>query len=278
MSKKFRFSKESRERMRQFISGERPAKGLEPVDAQGQDPVPDLPLVAESRTDIGRVRQSNQDALIDGVCLWGVADGMGGHNGGETASAGARDGLIEALDGKEPSIDALREGVETVNRRLYEQQLGDASLSGMGTTLSVLWLSDNFVYIGHGGDSRVYLLRDGTLRQMTDDHSLVAELYRLGQLTKEQAANHPMRNVITRAVGTEETVDVDITVEERKKGDLWLVCSDGLHGMVSDQQMTAVLMAKSPRSAADQLLQMALDAGGRDNVSLVVVLDREGTP
>ena len=277
MSKKFRFSKESRERMNNFAIGEQPPKPEEDhTPEQPQEPLPDLPLIVEARTDVGRVRASNQDALIEGERLWGVADGMGGHNGGETASAGARDGLIEVLEGKEPSLDALRDGIMEVNRRLYAQQMEDMSLSGMGTTLSALWLSDHFVYIGHVGDSRVYLMRDGKLKQMTDDHSLVAELFRLGQLTREQAANHPMRNVITRAVGTEPGIDVDLMVEERRSGDLWLVCSDGLHGMVPDSKIEAVLAAKAPKAAADQLLDMALKAGGRDNVSLVILLDREG--
>ena len=277
MSHKFHFSKESRDRMKAFAIGEEAAKQPAPIeDEPADEPLADLPVVAESRTDVGKVRASNQDALIEGERLWGVADGMGGHNGGEIASAGARDGLLAALAGKEPSLEALREGITEVNRQLFEQQKADPALSGMGTTLSVMWLSDHFAYIGHVGDSRVYLLRDGKLRQVTDDHSLVAELFRLGQLTREQAANHPMRNVITRAVGTEEGIDVDLIVEERRIDDLWLVCSDGLYGMISDEQIAAALVANPPRRAADKLLDMALKAGGRDNISLVILLDREG--
>ena len=283
MSKKFRFSKESRARMESFAIGEEPA-AKEPEEAlrrtpEQQEPeeqLPDVPLIVECRTDVGKVRASNQDALIEGERLFGVADGMGGHKGGETASAGARDGLIEALSGKEPSVEALREGIAEVNGRLFRQQKEDANLSGMGTTLTALWLSDHFVYIGHVGDSRAYLLRDGRMRQVTDDHSLVAELFRMGQLTREQAANHPMRNVITRAVGTEEGIETDVIVEERRKGDLWLVCSDGLYGMVADDQIEAALTAHTPKKAADLLMDMALRAGGRDNVSIVVLLDREG--
>ena len=279
MSHKFRFSKESRSRLQNFTIGEEPAEQKPeepPVEEQEPEELPDEPIIIEARTDVGKVRASNQDALIEGEMLWGVADGMGGHNGGETASAGARDGLLEVLQGKEPSLDALREGVREANGRLYRQQLEDQSLSGMGTTLTVLWMSDHFAYIGHVGDSRVYLIRDGQFRQVTEDHSLVAELYRLGQLTREQAANHPMRNVITRAVGTEEQIEVDLMIEERRKGDLWLICSDGLYGMVSDEQIEAVLSAHTPKKAADLLLEMAMQAGGRDNISLVILLDREG--
>ena len=266
--------------MKNFAIGEEtPAKQPEEPTPDVQEPeeeLPDEPIIIETRTDVGKVRASNQDALIEGKMLWGVADGMGGHNGGETASAGARDGLLKALEDKEPSLDALREGVREANAQIFQQQREDASLSGMGTTLTVMWLSDHFVYLGHVGDSRAYLMRDGKFRQVTDDHSLVAELFRLGQLTREQAANHPMRNVITRAVGTEENIETDLIVEERRKGDLWLICSDGLYGMVPDDRIEAVLAAHTPRKAADLLMKMALDAGGRDNISLVILLDREG--
>lgn len=279
MSHKFRFSKESRARMQSFAIGEEaPAKEPEePREAEEpEEELPDLPLIVETRTDVGRVRESNQDALIEGERLWGVADGMGGHNGGETASAGARDALIEALKGKESSPEALREGIEQANARLYQQQLENASLAGMGTTLTALWLSDHFAYIGHVGDSRAYLVRDGRMRQITSDHSLVAELFRMGMISREQAANHPMRNVITRAVGTEEGIEADVIVEERRKGDLWMICSDGLYGMVPDDRIKAALTANTPAKAADLLVDMALKAGGRDNVSVVVLLDREG--
>lgn len=264
--------------MRQFAFGEKKMEVEEKTEQveEAADEACDEPLIVETRTDVGKVRPTNQDALIEGDGFWGVADGMGGHNGGETASSGARDGLLEALKDQEPSLDALRSAITQVNQQLFERQKQDESLSGMGTTLTMLWLSDHYVYIGHVGDSRAYLLRDGQFRQVTDDHSLVAELYRLGQLTREQAANHPMRNVITRAVGTEETIDVDLLVEERRAGDIWLVCSDGLYGMVPDKKLEAILAVNTPKAAADLLVEAALKAGGRDNVSLVVLLDREG--
>ena len=235
-------------------------------------------MQAACRTHIGKVRRSNQDALIESVPdgLWGVADGMGGHNGGETASAGARDGVLELLAGKKPEQSALRTAIGAVNRRLYLRQLEDESLSGMGTTLTLLWFSGDAVHIGHVGDSRAYRLRDGKLAQITDDHSVVAELVRSGVLTPEQAASHPMRNVITRAVGTEEGVEIDLLCEERRAGDVWLVCSDGLYGMVGDDAITGALTSLPIDQAADRLLAAALEAGGRDNISLVILLDKEG--
>lgn len=233
-------------------------------------------LLVVTRTDIGKVRSSNQDALIEAEGLYGVADGMGGHRGGETASAGARDGLIACLSGKTPSESALREAFLAVNRRLFTRQQEDESLSGMGTTLTVMWLDGDSVLIGHVGDSRAYLLRDGALTQVTEDHSVVAEMVREGMITRKQAETHPMRNVITRAVGTEAGVMADVIRQPRRKGDRWLICSDGLYGMVPEEKLAQLLKEKPPEEAADALLQAALAAGGRDNVSFVILQDGEG--
>lgn len=276
MSHQFRFTKESKERLKSFLLGEKPASGeaAEPAPAQEDTPRDDLAVAL--RTNIGKLRQTNQDALISspGDSLWGVADGMGGHNGGETASTGARDGLLEQLAGKTPEQGALRTAIGAVNRSLFLRQKEDESLSGMGTTLTVLWVSDQCVYIGHVGDSRAYRLRDGEFKQMTEDHSVVAELLRSGMLTPEQAANHPMRNVITRAVGTEDGIEIDLMCEERRPGDVWLVCSDGLHGMVTDEKMAEIIKNNKLEKAADKLIAAALDGGGRDNISLVLLQDK----
>jgi len=270
MKHKFRFTKDTMKRLTDFIRHRDDA----PSEKQ-EEKKPVLRVYA--LTDVGKVRAVNQDALVvdEASLLYGVADGMGGHNGGETASAGARDGLMAALKDKAPSLDALRDGVTKINADLFRQQAEDEALSGMGTTLSVIWMSDHFVYLGHVGDSRVYRFRDGKLEQMTDDHSLVGELMRAGYLTPEQAENHPNKNVILRAVGTEEGIDVDLAVEERRAGDLWLICSDGLHGMVPDSRMEAILGVNTPESAARLLMEAALRAGGRDNISVVLVQDGE---
>lgn len=272
MSRKIRFSKESQSSLNDFFvhrSPEQPkSKAAENLPAG---------ILCAFRTDVGKVRANNQDAPIvsEKLRLYGVADGMGGHKGGEVASTSARDDLLRELEGKTPSVATLSGAIEEVNRQIYHQQEHDDALTGMGTTLSVLWMSDNFVYIGHVGDSRVYLLRDGEFKQMTLDHSLVEQLVREGVLTEEEAQNHPMRNIITRAIGTDESVEVDVVVEERRKGDLWLACSDGLHGLVDDRQMRDALRQYAPEKAADVLLKAALDAGGRDNVTLVIVHDGE---
>lgn len=272
MSRKIRFSKESQSSLNDFFVHRSP----EQPKSKEEENLP-AGILSAFRTDVGKVRANNQDAPIvsEKLRLYGVADGMGGHKGGEVASTSARDDLLREVEGKTPSVAALSGAIEEVNRQIYHQQEHDDALTGMGTTLSVLWMSDNFVYIGHVGDSRVYLLRDGEFKQMTLDHSLVEQLVREGVLTEEEAQNHPMRNIITRAIGTDESVEVDVVVEERRKGDLWLACSDGLHGLVDNRQMRDALRQYAPEKAADVLLKAALDAGGRDNVTLVIVHDGE---
>lgn len=291
MSHRFHFSKESRARLKSFFLGEKYARDDQsapaespaeprsmPAPVTGAEPAAVGKVTVVTRTDVGKMRKTNQDALIEApeLGLWGVADGMGGHNGGETASAGTRDGLIELLSGQTPEQGNLRIAIGAVNRRLFLQQKEDEQLSGMGTTLTALWFSESCVYIGHVGDSRAYRLRDGELKQITEDHSVVAELLRSGMITPEQAATHPMRNVITRAVGTEDSIEIDLMCEERRRDDLWLVCSDGLYGMVGDEKIGEILRAHKPEKAADLLMKAALEGGGRDNISLVLLLDKEG--
>ena len=225
------------------------------------------------RTDVGRIRKNNQDCVILGNGLFGVADGMGGHNGGEIASAGLRDGLLRETEGKEPSAETLKEAVEKVNLELWERQEKDASLTGMGTTLTILWPTEEDMIIGQVGDSRAYLIRGGEMKQVTSDHSMVADMVRRGVLTEEQAACHPMRNYITRAVGTDETVDADITRISRMNGDRWIVCSDGLHGQISRQELEETAKAGNPEEAAGKLLALALERGGKDNISLIILDD-----
>ena len=222
---------------------------------------------------MGRLRKNNQDAVILGNGLAGVADGMGGHKGGEIASAGLRDGLLRETKDSRPSREKLEEAVQKVNRELWEQQEGNSSLSGMGTTLTVLWPTEKEMLIGQVGDSRAYLLRDNMLTQITNDHSMVADMVRKGVLTEEQAACHPMRNYITRAVGTEANIEIDMYTHNRRKGDRWLICSDGLHGMISTEELIRLMAEEDLEKAADNLLQAALSGGGKDNISLVLIQD-----
>ena len=229
-----------------------------------------------SRTDVGRVRKSNQDALIIGGGVAGVADGMGGHNGGEIASGQTRDGILRELQGKTPDRQALEDAVKKVNLEIWERQEKDAALTGMGTTLTLLWPGEKEMLIAQVGDSRAYLIRDGKMRQVTEDHSLVWDMVRRGVLTEEQAACHPMRNYITRAVGTEDMIEVDLFSEERKKGDRWLICSDGLYSQITKSALEEAAQTEDLETAADRLLQAALEGGGKDNISLIMMADEKG--
>ena len=228
------------------------------------------------RTDVGRVRQTNQDAVILGYGLAGVADGMGGHNGGEIASAGLRDGLLREICGKQPDIAILDEAVRKINLELWERQEHDASLTGMGTTLTAVWPAEDEMLIAQVGDSRAYLIRGGEMRQITSDHSMVADMVRRGVLTEEQAACHPMRNYITRAVGTEDTIEVDMYRENREAGDRWLICSDGLYGQMSRETLAELAAAEPAEDAAEMLMQTALNNGGKDNITLILLMDDAG--
>lgn len=230
------------------------------------------------RTDVGKLRKNNQDAVILGNGLAGVADGMGGHKGGEIASAGLRDGLLRETKDCLPDAEKLQQAVSAANRELWEQQEKDISLSGMGTTLTVIWPDEKEMIIGQVGDSRAYLLRNDELIQVTEDHSMVADMVRKGVLTEEQAACHPMRNYITRAVGTEETIAVDITTHDRKQGDRWLICSDGMYGMVSKDELCRLMKTGDLEETAEHMLRAALEGGGKDNISLVLLQDETVFP
>ena len=219
---------------------------------------------------MGLVRASNQDHVLAERRLCGVADGMGGHKGGETASLTAVQVFRSALGKKKPGAQALRMGLEAANRRVYEMSDREDSLRGMGTTFTVLWEGDSRMWIAHVGDSRAYRLRNGELRQITQDHSLVAELVRDHIITPEAAKTHPYKNVITRAVGVDPTVEADILEEDKQLDDLWLLCSDGLYNMVDDDVIQQTLLDMEDEKAADRLLELALENGGKDNVSFVL--------
>ena len=233
-----------------------------------------------TRTHVGNVRKSNQDTVVLGQHVYGVADGMGGHLAGDIASRMAADLLTEMLQDREPSPDALKQCVQDMNLRVYERQLDDPALSGMGTTLTVIWDSPDCLYLAHVGDSRAYLLRNGDFRQVTDDHSLVGEMIRSGLLTPEEAAVHPYRHMITRAVGTDPDVEPDILTLDKAASDRWLICSDGLSGCVSDGTLRDLLTLPDMAEAADRMLEQALGNGGQDNITLVILeveSDRAGS-
>lgn len=231
-------------------------------------------MKAYTMSHIGLVRELNEDTVLvrEGAHgLYILADGMGGHKAGEVASALAAQTLAERLENQLPQPGTLMQAMLSANAAVYEKQRGDDNLSGMGTTLTVLWEEDTHVLVGHVGDSRAYLFRDGRLHQMTDDHSMVGEMVRSGAITAQEARVHPYRSVITRAIGTDEAVTPDVFRTLKSPGDIWLLCSDGLNDMVEDEEIARVLAGCPLQEAAQALIDLALQGGGRDNVSVILL-------
>ena len=226
----------------------------------------------EVRTDPGRKRHHNEDSYVFQPPLFAIADGMGGARAGEVASALAADALNEAGrdDGGKRIVVQL---IHEANRRVHERASTDAETSGMGTTITVARVEDDgSVTFGHVGDSRGYLLRGNDLEQLTDDHSLVAELVRRGELSAEAAEVHPQRSVITRALGTDPDVDVDAFSVGGETGDVFLICSDGLSDMVDGTTIEAILREHRTNlaEAARSLVLAANRAGGDDNITAIL--------
>jgi protein phosphatase len=238
--------------------------------------VPLLELQPFGATDPGKVRQNNEDALLVGdggdETLFVVADGVGGFEAGEVASSIA----IDVLRGLGPD-DSFEGAIEEANRRILAAGRGDDRLSGMSTTVVAARFGgtrrEPVVEVAHVGDSRAYLFRGGELKPVTEDHSLVAELVRNGDLTREQAFEHPQKNLITRALGTEDGVTVDTTVIPVEIGDRFVLCSDGLTDMVREEGVEEILARhpEDPEGAVRELLSAALEAGGNDNITVVAI-------
>ncbi len=234
-------------------------------------------------TDPGKVRKNNEDSLLVGEgrdeTLFVVADGIGGFEAGEVASSIAIDVLKEVPE-EAPLEDAIREA----NRRILAASRGDERLQGMGTTVVAMRFGgtgeEPVAQVSHVGDSRAYLVRGGGMQPVTEDHSLVAELVRSGDLTRAQASEHPQKNLITRALGAEEEVEVDTTVLPVEPGDRFVLCSDGLSDMVPETRMQSILTShpEDPEKTARALIAAALKAGGADNVTVVIVDVREEAP
>jgi serine/threonine protein phosphatase PrpC len=217
----------------------------------------------------GRKRRRNEDAWVCQPPLFAVADGMGGARGGEIASRVAATALGETVDGSgEERVVAL---IQKANRQVFERAREDADASGMGTTITVALVEDGVVAIGHVGDSRAYLIRDQKVEQLTEDHSLVAELVRSGRLSPEEAEIHPQRSVITRALGTDPDVDVDSFSIEARPGDVFLICSDGLTSMIDDETILGIVELRKDdlNAAAKELIGAANRSGGEDNITVV---------
>ena len=250
-----------------------------------------LKLRADGHTDVGRKRKNNEDyfAIDPKVGLYIVADGMGGHASGEIASKMATEVLRQfyhdtARDrdktwpyrmNKELSYEENRliVGIQYANKLIYEKAKTDPRLTGMGTTVVALTIFDNTAYIAHVGDSRVYRIRQNKMEQLTEDHSLLNDYKKIKPLTPEEIENFPHKNVIVRALGMKDTVLVDIRKEKLQAGDLFLLCSDGLSGMISDQEIFEIIQKyrKNLGEASKKLIEAANNKGGHDNITVVLV-------
>jgi len=239
-------------------------------------------------TDVGRCRETNQDELLlePGLGLFAVADGMGGHAAGEVAAHMAVECLArEMREAAETegtgSADAAARHLESAfhegNRQIYESVLTRGEWRGMGTTIVALVAVGDQAVVGHVGDSRAYLLRDGELQRLTSDHSWVNEQVKLGLMTDDEAHRHPMRNIVTRALGNRLELHVDLNRTPLRHGDLILLCSDGLNSMLNDDEIRRILAAhrEDPQAACRALVDGANDRGGEDNITVLVVRAEE---
>ncbi len=236
------------------------------------------------KTDIGKVRRSNQDCYavgeLPGGVAWGVVcDGMGGANGGNIASRTAVKTVSEKIAsswrqgmGANSICNMLKSVVAAANINVFDMQNSVETLAGMGTTIVLALIADGTAHIVHAGDSRAYHLKNGTLTQVTKDHSIVQSLVEQGKLTEKEAREHPRRNVITRALGVAETLDVDYTELDLEQGEGLLICTDGLSGYVEVDQMERVIASYPFVERAEQLVNLANQNGGGDNITVVTIL------
>ena len=232
-----------------------------------------------SKTDIGMVREVNQDYVFTSASPVGnipnlliVADGMGGHKAGDFASRFAVENLIKELtQSKEVGPEAMiKTAISTVNKKLYTTAKGDVRLQGTGTTLVAATVIENTLYFANVGDSRLYLLNEG-IKQLSKDHSFVQEMVRLGGIKADEAKYHPDKNIITRAIGAKEKVEIDFFEYRLKKGDMILMCTDGLSNLVDDEDMHRIVKsARDVVEAVELLIERANGNGGRDNIGVVI--------
>ena len=237
-----------------------------------------------AKTDIGKAREKNQDYYYipssqDDLQLFILADGMGGYNGGEVASKLATESLkkyiqnnFESIEkSKEKILELIGNAMEYANMVVYEKSKEEKELEGMGTTLEVCLIYNNKVYLGHVGDSRIYRIRKEVIRKLTKDHSYVQQLVEDGKITREEATNHPKKNMLTKALGCTPYVEPDIRARNVEKGDIIIMCSDGLTNMVTEQEIFEALKENAEK-APEVLVQKANNAGGYDNITVVTIM------
>lgn len=240
-------------------------------------------LIVHGKTDKGLVRKENEDAFCieKDLGLLAIADGMGGHASGEVASKMAIEILRNSLKKEgEPVPDRLNSGVKLANKMIYEASRSQSQLNGMGTTLTAVQFDGNRLSIAHVGDSRAYLIRGGVIEQLTDDHTIVFEQVARGMITREEAARSDMRNILSKALGIAPEVDVDMEELTVSEGDQLVLCSDGLSELISDDEILAEVQSSNrPDLACNELVDLANQRGGEDNITVIVAhFHRENLP
>ncbi|MBZ2173925.1 Stp1/IreP family PP2C-type Ser/Thr phosphatase [Schnuerera sp. xch1] len=236
------------------------------------------------KTDIGRIRDINQDfyyiSSSTDCHLFIIADGMGGHKAGEIAAKIAIETISSSLEKNLKNLklddnyikNSIEDSIWKANEKIYKMSLENDKCFGMGTTVTLAYENDNRIFVGHVGDSRAYLLRDNVLHQVTTDHSLVEELIRNGSISKEEAKYHPQKNIITRAVGTSKEIEVDLIVKKKIKGDILLLCTDGLTNMVDDVEIKELLCNnENIQRACELLVELSNNRGGYDNITVLTI-------
>lgn len=234
-------------------------------------------MIAYGATNVGKVRKNNEDAfkISDKENIYLLADGMGGHLGGEFASSMAVQDLEKLLIDVRNKTE-IKEAIEEVNRKIYQKSLEDENLSGMGTTLSMVKILEDHLYFANIGDSRIYRLKDGSLTQLTIDDSYVNYLLEVGAITSDQAKDHPKKNVLLKALGTTEDIEVFVQEIQWQEDDLYLLCSDGLTNMLDEEEIQEILSSHEAKEAVDILIDRALGRGGKDNITVIILTIKGG--
>lgn len=234
-------------------------------------------MIAYGATNVGKVRKNNEDAfkISNKDKIYLLADGMGGHLGGEFASSMAVQELEKLLVDVKDKAE-IKEAIEEVNRKIYQKSLEDENLSGMGTTLSLIKILDDHLYFANIGDSRIYCLKGKDLIQLTIDDSYVNYLLEVGAITSDQAKDHPKKNVLLKALGTTDDIEVFVQEVQWEEDDLYLLCSDGLTNMLEEEEIQEIISSNEAEKAVDLLINQALDRGGKDNITVIVLTIKGG--
>ena len=240
-----------------------------------------------TKTDIGKVRSMNQDSFLvsekeNGLKIYILADGMGGYKGGEIASKVAITAVYkfitekfeEISKDKDSILDLLEDAIAFANSAIYEESEQDEELQDMGTTLEVLLIYKNKVYIGHIGDSRIYRIRKNNMKKITTDHSYVEKLIQDGEITREESYNHPKKNLLIKALGTDEEVEPDLIYTVLSKNDILIICSDGLTNMISEEEIFKIVRETNSENVVEVLVEEANEAGGLDNITVIFIDNR----